>query len=116
VKVLSWVIALFGLWEFGDIAALFVPGFGRIQSFLWNHIIVGLILMVVGVWAARTSHAGTARTMNWIAIVAGSWLIIASFVWGNPFIAIGRWNDIIVGVIVITLGVWVALTLPRIRG
>jgi hypothetical protein len=115
VKVLSWIIALFGLWEFGDIAALFVPGFGRIQPLVWNHIIVGLILMIVGAWAARTSHAGTARTTNWIAIVAGTWLIMASFVLGNPFIAVGRWNDIIVGVIVLILGVRIALTSPRIR-
>jgi hypothetical protein len=53
MKVLNWMIALLGLWEFGDIAALFVPNFGNIQPFVWNHIIVGLILMIVGVLAAR---------------------------------------------------------------
>ena len=69
--MLSWLIACLGLWEFGDIAALFVPNFGNIPSFLWNHIVVGLILTIVGLWAARTNNADTARTMNWIAIVAG---------------------------------------------
>lgn len=53
MKVLNWMIALLGLWEFGDIAALFVPNFGNIQPFVWNRIIVGLILMIVGVLAAR---------------------------------------------------------------
>lgn len=108
MKVLNWIIALFGLWEFGDIAALFVPNFGRIQSFVWNHIIVGLILMIVGVWAAWTSNAGTARTMNWIAAGAGIWLIISSFILRRPVITAGLWNDLIVGVITLVLGVWAA--------
>jgi hypothetical protein len=43
-------IGTLGVW---DIAALFVPNFGNIQPFVWNHIIVGLILMIVGVLAAR---------------------------------------------------------------
>ena len=110
MKVLSWVIALLGLWEFGDIAALFVPNFGKIQSYVWNHIIVGLILMIVGAWAARTNNAGTAKTMNWIAVVAGIWLIISSFMMRYPVIAAGLWNDVIVGVMVLSLGAWSALT------
>ncbi len=54
MKILNWIIALCGLWEFGDIAAVFVPGFGRLPVFLWNHIIAGLVLMILGAWAART--------------------------------------------------------------
>ena len=116
MKVLSWIIALFGLWEFADIAALFVPGFGPIQAFMWNHIMVGLILMLVGARAALTSNSRTAKTMDWIAAAAGSWLTIASFILGNPFIALGLWNDIIVGIIVLILGVWAALAVPRVAG
>jgi len=114
MKVLSWIIALCGLWEFGDLAALFVPDFGKIPSFIWNHIIVGLILMIVGVWAARTSNAGTAKTMNWIAASVGVWLMISSFILRYPVITAGLWNDIIVGVIVLLLGIWAALTSPRV--
>jgi hypothetical protein len=116
VKVLNWIIALFGLWEFGDIAALFVPGFGNIPVFLWNHIIVGLLLMIAGVWAARTSNTGTARRMNWVAAGTGTWLMISSFILRNPIPDAGFWNDVIVGVIVLILGVWAALTSPRAAG
>jgi hypothetical protein len=114
MKALSWIIAFLGLWEFGDIVALFVPRFGNIPSFLWNHIIVGLILMIVGVWAAKARNASAARTMNWIAIIAGLWLIIGSFILRYPVIAAGLWNDIIIGTMVLILGVWVALTSPQI--
>ena len=114
MKVLKWIIALLGLWEFADITALIVPDFVKIPSFLWNHIIIGLILMIVGVWAARTSNAGTAKTLSWIAASIGVWLMISSFILRYPIINAGLWNDIIVGVIVLILGIWAALTSPRV--
>lgn len=114
MKILSWIIALCGLWEFGDIASLFVPDFGKIPAFLWNHIIIGLLLIIAGIWAARTGNAGTAKTMNWIAAGASVWLMISSFVLRYPIIGGGLWNDIIVGVITLGLGVWAALARPRV--
>jgi hypothetical protein len=116
MKVLCWIIALLGLWEFGDIVALFVPGFGNVPNFVWNHIIVGMILVIVSVWAVLTSSAGTAKTMNWIAVVSGAWLIISSFILRYPIISVGLWNDVVVGVIVIIPGVWAAFTSPRVTG
>lgn len=113
LKVISWIIALLGLWEFGDIAALFVPNFGEIKAFVWNHIFVGFVLMLVGVWAARTGSLITAKAMNWISVVAGTWLILAPFVLGRPDMAVGLWNDIIVGAIVIILSVWALFTRSR---
>ena len=116
IRVLSWIIALLGLWEFGDIAALFVPNFGKIPAVLWNHILVGLILMLVGVGAARTRNASTAKTLNWIAAGAGLWLMVSSFVLRYPVIHAGLWNDLIVGAIAIVVGIWAALTAPRLIG
>ena len=113
MKVLNWIIALCGLWELGDIVLPFIIGFGNVKAFVWNHIIVGMVLVLVGAWAARTSHVRTARTLDWIAAVAGLWLMIAPFLLGPPEIAAGLWNDIIVGVIVLVLGVWAALASPR---
>jgi hypothetical protein len=63
-----------------------------------------------------TSKAGTAKTMDWIAAVAGVWLMLARFILGTPAIAAALWNDIIVGAIVIILGVWTALAAPRAAG
>ena len=67
-----------------------------------------MVLMLAGAWAARTSNVGTAIKMDGIAAAAGAWLIIASFILGNPIIAAGLWNDIIVGGIVVILGAWSA--------
>ena len=116
MKVLSWMIALAGLWEFADIAALFVPDFGKIPDFLWNHIIIGFLLMIVGVWAARTSNAGTARRLHWIAAGTGIGLMISSLMLRYPVTGAGLWNDLIVGATAFVLGVGAALSSPRATG
>jgi hypothetical protein len=90
IRDLSWIIVLLGLWEFGDIAALFVPGFGNIPAFLWNHVIVGMVLLVTGVWAAQTNDAGTAQTLSWIAVVAGIWQIIGTLICDVLSLPLGR--------------------------
>lgn len=116
MKVLNWIIALCGLWELGDIVLPFVIGSGNVKAFVWNHILVGMILVVAGARAALTSNVRTAKTMDGIAAVAGVWLIVAPFLLGTPEIPAGLWNDIIAGGIVFILGVWTALSLPRIAG
>jgi hypothetical protein len=110
----NWLIALCGLWEFGDIALPFVIGFANVRGFVWNHIMVGLILMIAGARAALTRNARTANTMDRVAAVAGGWLILATFLLRGLTITAGFWNDLIVGVIVVILGVWAALaSTPR---
>jgi hypothetical protein len=117
VKVLNWLIALCGLWEFGDIAAFFVPGFGTVSIFIWNHGIVGFILILLGATAALRSQIGTlAIKLDWAAAAAGVWLMIARFILGTPEMNAGLWNDLIVGLIVIILGGWAALSAPRAAG
>lgn len=106
MKVLNWLIALCGLWEFGDIVLPSVIGFDHVPPFVWNHILVGLILILAGTRAALTGNVRTARTMDWVAAVTGLWLILTTFLLRDPGITAGLWNDIIVGVIVIALGVW----------
>lgn len=116
MKVINWIIALCGLWESADIVLPFIIGFGNVKAFVWNHIIVGMILMLTGARAALTSNVRTVKRLDWIAAVAGVWLMIAPFILGTPEIAAGLWNDIIVGMIVLILGVWAALASPRAAG
>jgi hypothetical protein len=116
MKVLNGIIALCGLWELGDIALPFVIGFGNVMPFVWNHILVGILLVFVGVRAGLTRDVRIARRMNWIAAIAGIWLIVAPFLFGLPEIAAGLWNDLIVGGIVLVLGVWAAIASRRAAG
>jgi hypothetical protein len=115
-KVISWVIALLGLWEAGDIIAPFIPGFGTIQAAVWNHIVVGILLMITGAGAALTRNIGAARRMNWIAAAAGLWLTVATFIFRPQVFGAEHWNDLIVGVFALILGVWAALAASRAAG
>ena len=55
MKALNWIIAPCRLWELGDIVLPFIIGFGNVQAFVWNHIIVGGIVLIPGAWAALAS-------------------------------------------------------------
>jgi uncharacterized membrane protein HdeD (DUF308 family) len=107
-KTANWIIALLGLWEFGDILALVTPGFGEIHAFVWNHILAGFVLIILGTWAALTHRLETARTLDWIAAVIGGWLVAFPLLFGRPQTAPGLWNDVIVGVLAAILGMWAA--------
>ncbi len=113
MKGIGRVIALLGLWEAGDVLALFVPGFGDVPIFVWNHIGVGLIWIVVGGQAARTGDARSARRWQAIASVAGLWLIVSALILRLPAVTAGLWNDLIVGAGVGILSGWAAVTSPR---
>ncbi len=109
-KGLSWVIALGGLWE---IISPFVLGYSNNTGALWDSIIIGIVLLVLGVWSALTTNPGTARVLDWINFILGLWLIISSFVLGFSSIAIAMWDLIIVGIIVAVLGIVAALSVRR---
>ena len=64
----------------------------------------------------RTLLVRTARRLDWIAAVAGGWLMVAPLLLGTPEIAAGLWNDIIVGGIVLVLDAWSALASARAVG
>lgn len=105
-KTLSWIIAVVGLWE---IVAPFIFGMTATTAFLWDAVIVGLALLVLGVWAALANDENTVKYLNWINAVLGLWLIIAPFVLSYSSAAAAMWNDIIVGLVALALGAWAAL-------
>ncbi len=105
-KALSWLVALAGLWE---VVAPFVLGYTTGIA-MYNAIIVGIVLIILGVWAALSSNSGADRTLNWVSAVVGLWLILSPFVLGFSITSVTAMTDaIIVGIIVIILGVWAAI-------
>ncbi len=109
-KTLSWLVALAGLWE---VIAAFVLGYSASPAALWNAIIIGVTLIVLGAWAAISDREATNKTLDWINVVLGVWLIIAPFLLGYTAVAAALWNDIIVGIIVVVLAGWAALVMGR---
>jgi hypothetical protein len=109
-KTLSWLVALVGLWE---LIAAFSIGFSASPAALWNAIIIGIALIVLGAWAAISNEDATDKTLDWLNVVLGVWLIIAPFILGYRSVAAVMANDVIVGVVVAALAGWAVSALGR---
>jgi len=106
-KNLNWVIAVAGLWE---LLAPFILAYTKATTPMWDAIIFGIVLIVLGAWAALANALNTIKSLSWINAVIGVWLIIAPFILAYTGVTAAMWNDIIVGIIVVVLGAWAALT------
>ncbi len=109
-KQINPVIALLGLWQ---IAAPFALGYAHVTAPLWNSVIVGALLIGFSLTCAVTTSAVLARTMDWLNVILGIWLIVAPFVMGYAGIVAGLWNAVIVGTLVAALSLWALTSLYR---
>jgi hypothetical protein len=107
-KTLNWVIAIGGVWEF---LAPFILGYSSSKTAMWDAIVLGVVLLVLGAWAGLASEGGTIKGLSWVNAVLGLWLVIAPFILAYSGVGAAMWNDIIVGIIVLVLGVWAAQAL-----
>lgn len=113
MRTLGWLIALCGLWEAADIVLPFIIGFDRVQPLVWGHIVAGIVLVIAGAWAGLTRDTETAKTMDWIATIAGAWLILAPFGVVTRPTGPALWNDVAVGALVLILASASGLLLQR---
>lgn len=113
MRTLGWFIALCGLWESADIVLPFIIGLDKVQPLVWGHIVAGIVLVIAGAWAGLTREIETAKTMDWIATIAGGWLILAPFGLDIPRTSPSLWNDVAVGVLVLILASASGLLLQR---
>ncbi len=111
-KTLNWIVAIVGVWE---VLAPFLLKYTSVTGAMWDAIIIGLALIILGAWAGYSSAPSTVKALSWVNAVLGVWLIIAPFVIGYTGVAAAMWNDIIVGVVVAVLGAWAALAVKPPR-
>jgi hypothetical protein len=114
VQWTSGVNVVAGLWL---IIAPFVLGYDEIQAALWNDILVGIVVAALAV--ARLARPPMNPSLSWINAVLGYGAAVEAQALATEGAVGGAqaamWNDIIVGVIVLVLGAWSALS-TRGRG
>lgn len=110
VNWLNWLVAVAGLWE---LVSPFVLDYSTITVAMWNAIIVGVVLIVLGAWAALYKEARTDRTLDWINAILGVWLVVSPFALGYSATVTAMWNNIIVGLVVLVLAGWAAFIVSR---
>lgn len=104
VKVVSGTNIVAGLWL---LIAAFVLGYAGIAAALWNEILVGAAIAVLA-WL-RVSNPTQRAGLSWTNVVLGLWLIGAPFILGYAGTAAAMWNEVIIGLVVASLGTWSAL-------
>jgi len=105
-KGLSWVIAIAGLWE---ILAPFIIGYSSVTAAMVDAIILGILLLGLGLWAALANSSGVIKVLSWINAVLGLWLVLAPFILSYSKTTVAMVNDLIVGIVVVILGIWAAV-------
>ncbi|MCD6397606.1 MAG: SPW repeat protein [Spirochaetaceae bacterium] len=100
-KLLSWGIALAGLWE---ILAPFIIGYSSVTGAMANAVIFGIILLGFGIFAALTKSQGSITVLSWLNTFLGLWIILAPFVLSYNRVTGAVINDIIIGIVVAFLG------------
>jgi hypothetical protein len=72
-----------------------------------NEFFVGALIFVLALLCAVNPSASS--WLSWVNVVLGMWLIVSPYLLGYSNLEIARWNENILGVIVVGLGVWSAL-------
>lgn len=96
-----------GIWL---ILAPFILGYGGTVAAL-NDLVVGIVVGVVAL--VRMFSALRTNWLSWVNAVAGLWLIFAPSILDYTT-AVARTNDIVLGIIILALSIWSALS-DRIR-
>lgn len=101
IKYANVANLLVGIWL---LFAAFV--FHGTTGSVWNDVLVGLLVITLATWNIVDPAAHWA---SWTNVVLGAWLLIAPITIQYPVMA-HLWNDVIMGIIVITFGSWAGAT------
>jgi len=108
---IGWVIALAGLWK---LISAFTLGYTALGAALWNAVIVGVLLIGLGIWIAKTANPSTVVALYWASTGLGVWIFISPWVFGYSVPNSVVSNDVLTGGIVAALAGWFGLFLgPR---
>lgn len=92
-----------GVWL---ILAPFILGYSGLPAPMWNNIVCGVLIIVLG--GIRTSGILENVGLSYTNAGIGAWLIVGPFVLGYSNLPAPMWNDIVVGLLVLVLGIWSA--------
>ena len=93
----AWINAILGLWFI--VAAFTIAGSKTFN--MTNGLIAGIILVILGIWAAVKYKSWK----NWVVTLIGAWMIVSGFWFPSSYVAtVG--NNIVAGAVIIILSLW----------
>src|ERR1051325_10983303 len=91
----SGINILCGIWL---IIAPFILAYSDVQIATWNDVILGILIAMLAIFQA---FGGGWSGSSWTMGLLGIWLIIAPFVLNYGENLTPRWNDVILGIVVV---------------
>lgn len=107
-KTASSLNLALGIWL---IVAPFIFHYGT-KAAVSNDITIGVTIAILAL--IRVFKASGTSWVSWLNVALGGWLLLAPFILSYAAAAT-LWNDMIVGLLVICLGVWSAVATSRPR-
>ena len=101
---------LAGLWL---ILAPFALDYSDVSAALWNDVVIGIGIAILAMF--RVGNPLQYEGISWTNFVLGGWLVFAPFALGYSDVTNALWNDIIVGLVVLSLAAWSAIASKDVR-
>ena len=104
VKALSWINVVLGVW-------MIVAGFAlsaAVAPVMGERIVAGIVIVLLALGVIATRRP----VFAWLIALAGLWTLIAPAVLNYAELGLLRTNDIVVGVLVLLLGFFSAISRP----
>jgi|ERR671922_2512295 hypothetical protein len=95
------------------ILAPFVLMYSDVTGAVWNDVLVGIAVLAFA-WY-RTARPASGIGASWTNAVLGGWLVLAPFALAYSDVTAAISNDIVLGVIVLSLAIWSAAAGGRLR-
>ena len=93
--------------------APFALGYSDVTAGVWNDALVGLVVLSFA-WY-RVGRPSRGIGLSWTNAVLGGWEIFAPFALGYSAIMAGVWNDVVTGVVILSLAAWSAVAGAKLR-
>lgn len=102
----SGLDVLAGIWL---LISPFILAFGGMNGAVTNNVILGIVIGILALYRFFTPNAANVW-VSWLNALLGVWVLISPWVVGFNRSQVAMTNNIILGIIVIILSVWSALS------
>lgn len=110
MKWASWTNLVLGLWL---IIAPFSLAYAAVTAAVYEDVILGIVVASLALWRALARETPEMAYVSWTVAVGGLWVLIAPFALGYNATTAAAYNDVIVGLAVLILATWRAVSRPQ---
>jgi hypothetical protein len=110
MKWMSWASFALGSWL---IFAPMILGYSGLKTARNEDMVFGIVIAGFALWRSLGAETPAMGRVSWIVAAAGFWIMLGPFELGYGATRVPVDNDVLVGLGVLVLGMWRAISRPR---